>query len=524
MLIKNLRRSASFLILLIFLLLQILPYMPTSIKNSPLLHTLKNASVFNPSAIDAIGLSSASATLSNPRLSFDAIVKTTIPIGGSIAETQTSGVGGDYDTRNLFPNDVILITGNSINSVASVSADLVTFLLTTPLSVAAAATTAHMTVAQSGTMTVSFYTAAPIPAGGSIKVSIPAPTASGNDGVPLSNTGIATNGFDTNGMTNANTTCPGGFTASTFTTGTGGAPHTFTCNNAGGSVPAGANISFVIGNTIGLVNPAPVQGRAAGQRGIADIYNIIASTHTGTAGSGSIVEDISMKTAPVEGVLVTAMVDETLQFTIAGVNAAAGTYCGKTHTAGLTTTATSVPWGLISSGYSIDKNEAVQQLIVTTNANSGYKVYAEENDQMGIEGAVCVGAGGPNSDDPTAGDYTFNGKSCIRDFAGGSNNALVDWLTTPAAVYGFGYAIQNNVGTDAGSNVYDNGGMAYGARAFTDMQNTNENKYASGAEVMSNAGPVSASAVYVCYRINIRGTQPAGYYYNKLKYTAVPKF
>ena len=41
---------------------------------------------------------------------------------------------------------------------------------------------------------------------------------------------------------------------------------------------------------------------------------------------------------------------------------------------------------------------------------------------------------------------------------------------------------------------------------------------------MSNAGPVSGSAAYVCYRIDITGTQPAGYYYNKIKYTAVPTF
>ena len=275
-----------------------------------------------------------------------------------------------------------------------------------------------------------------------------------------------------------------------------------------------------------MINPAPLNGRLLNQRGIADVYSIAAATYDATGGTGNLVEDILMKIAPVEGVLVTATVDETLQFTVQGVAATSGSFCGKAHTSGgITTTATSVPWGNISSGYNIDKNEAVQQLIVTTNAASGYKVYAEENDQMGDEGAVCDGAGvgGEAFDNPTSGDFTFTGKTCIRDVAGGSNNALFDWGTTPGAIYGFGYAIQNNVGTDASTGVYTNGGMIYGARAFSDMQNAAD-KYAAGAELMTSSVPVSGSAVYVCYRINIPGTQPAGYYYNKIKYTAVPKF
>jgi hypothetical protein len=46
-----------------------------------------------------------------------------------------------------------------------------------------------------------------------------------------------------------------------------------------------------------------------------------------------------------------------------------------------------VPWGIINSNYNVDRNDAVQQLTVTTNAPTGYNVYAEENDQMGKDGA-----------------------------------------------------------------------------------------------------------------------------------------
>lgn len=520
------RRTASFLVLSMFLFLQVLPYLPTTIQNIPLLYSFKKASIFHPSEIDAIGLSSASATLSNPRLSFDAISNTSIPIGGTIGVTQASGVGSDWDTRNLFPKDNLVVTGNAAIPVASVSSDLVTFTLQTGLTTGSTAGSTHMTVAQSGTMTVRFYTASTIPAGGSIKLTIPAPTSGGNDGVPLAAASLAANGFDTNGMSGANVTCPANFNTATVTTGVG-VPHVVYCNNAGGAVPPGANITFVVGNTtIGLVNPAPTAQRTSVQRGIADIYTITAATYSSTAGGGSLIEDIQMKTAPVEGVLVTATVDETLSFTVAGVAAGAGTFCGKAHTAGITTTATSVPWGTISSGYTIDKNEAVQQLIVTTNAAGGYKVYAEENDQMGDEGAVCVGSAGANADNPTSGSFTFTGNTCIRDFEGaasnGSNTTATEWGATAGTLYGFGYALQNNSGTD-GTQLYNTGGT-YMARTFTDIQNTNMNKYATNAELMTASIPVSGSAVYVCYRINIPGTQPAGYYYNKLKYTAVPKF
>lgn len=514
--IARIRRVVSILTLSIFLMLQILPFLPPPFQSNPLIYTLRKASLLKPEGLDAAGLSSASATLSNPRLSFHALVNTTIPIGGTVAITKGSGAGGDWDTRNLFPKDSVVISANSAISVATVSSDLVTFTLATPLVSAGNADT-NMTVAQSGTLTVAFYTSATIPTGGSFKVSVPAPTSGGNDGLPISAATVQASGFDTNGMTNANTTCPGGFTASTFTTGTGGAAHTYTCNNAGGNVPSGANLSFVIGNTIGLVNPPPTIGRTSGQRGVADIYTITAATYSGAAGAGTLLEDIQMKTAPVEGVLVSATVDETLQFTVAGYAAGANTRCGLAHTAGITTTATSVPWNILSSGYTIDKNEAVQQLTVTTNAASGYKVYAEENDQMGEEGNTCTGTV------PSAGEYTFGTGTCIRDPGVGSisHTVAADWGATPGSNYGFGYSLENATGTDA-KFVYDTTGV-HDSKQFADQQGT-EDKYATDAELMSNAGPVSASSVYVCYRINIPGTQPAGFYYNKLKYTAVPTF
>ncbi len=471
--------------------------------------------------VDAAGLSSASATLSNPRLSFYAQVNTTVNIGGSVITVKASGNNGDLDTRNLFPNDYIVVgSGINYNQVASVAADLVTFTLKNPL-VTQAAADAVMTASQAGTLTVRFYTSSAIPANGSIKISVPAPSSGGNDGVPDTTASISTNGFDTNGMTNANTTCPGGFTAGTFTTGTGGAAHSFTCNLGATALPAGANITFVIGNAAKpLINPAPLY--TGHTRGLADIYTIRASTYDAANGTGNIVDDITVRTAPVEGVLVTATIDETLSFTVAGVAATSGDYCGVTHSAaGITTTATSVPWGTLTSNYTADRNNAVQQLTVTTNAPSGYNVYAEANDQMGKDGNACTGG------TPTAEPYTYSGGGvCIRDYNKGSATwtTYSDWTNTPGTDYGFGYSLENvsGGGTDARF-LYNTSGGTFNTKHFADQENS-QDKYATNADVMYNTGLVVGSSVYVCYRIHIPGSQPAGYYFNNLKYTAVPKF
>jgi len=528
---KDIRKTISFLVISIFLLLQILPYLPVSVQNSPLLSTLRGTSLFNPPSIDAAGISSASATLSNPRLSYLANVNATFTAGTQIITI--SGAGPDATTNHLFPGDVVgLGTATGVqnpNLRVGTIIDSTNFALKDPL-ISTITNTDKVFATQSGTLTVAFYTANAIPVGGSIQVQIPASTGavsgSNNDGVP--DTATATNnGFDNNKMTASNIVCPGGgFTAGTPTQAAGYL--TYFCNWNGGIIPSGANLTMTIGNpgTVGgkgLVNPGPLS--SGHSPGTADIYAVHVSTYTGANGTGSVIDDNpSLRVAPIEGVLVSATVDETLTFVIAAVAAGANTYCGEAHTAGITTTPTSVAWGTLTGAtYTIDKNEAVQQLTVTTNAPSGYTVYGEENDQMGKDGVACPGSAGANSDDPTSGEFTFGTSTCIRDMKTGVNNALTDWLLTPT-LYGFGFAEQNQSGSDAGTNLYTTGGKAYGARPFTDVSNTSENKYAANAQIMSNTGAVSGSSVYICYRIYVPGTQPAGYYYNKVKYTAVPKF
>lgn len=480
-------------------------------------------SLLNPPSIDAAGLSSASATLSNPRLSFQGRVSGAYAAGTSVITlATTASTFGDIDTKNLFPNDTVAIGVNGNIPVGTISADTI-FTLKNALAVSVGAST-NIYATQSGTLTVAFYTAQAIPVGGSILIQIPASNGaiSGgtSDSLPDTTAALTSNGFDLNGMANTSVTCPNGsFAAGTLAAGAGGAgaPHTITCNYSGGvPVQAGANLSIVIGTVKQLINPAPVN--TGHTRGVADIYQISTFTKDAANGTGNTIESVDTPLAPIEGVLVSAIVDETLSFTVAGVAAGASTFCGLAHTAGITTTATAVTYGAINSSYTIDKNNAVQQLTVTTNAPTGYTVYAQANDQMGKDGNTCTGSV------PTLAEYGFSGATCIRDVncGGGAYSTCThttsgEWDTAPNG-NGFGYSLANQSGSDA-TFLFNESARNFSARQFSDVENAS-----ASASIMTNAGVVSGSSVYVCYRINIPATQPAGYYFNKLLYTAVAKF
>ncbi len=127
---------------------------------------------------------------------------------------------------------------------------------------------------------------------------------------------------------------------------------------------------------------------------------------------------------------------------------------------------------------------------------------------MGKDGVTCTGA--------TAGESV----SCIKDTTGDSGLATsatsADWAT--ASNNGFGFALANSSGTDANF-LYNESSRTFSARQHAD-QEASETK----GTIMSASAPVSGSAVNVCYRISVSGTQPAGYYFNKVKYTATPVF
>ncbi|KKT48006.1 MAG: hypothetical protein UW37_C0001G0011 [Candidatus Gottesmanbacteria bacterium GW2011_GWA2_44_17] len=461
-------------------------------------------------------LTSASATLSNSRLSFYGRVNGTHSAGDTTIALDASG-NPDNSTNHLFPNDTVSVGPNGNFTVGSVI-DSLNFALSAGLTVGASDQDAVYST-QSGALAVTFTITNDIPANGYVLVTIPDPAANGNDGAPDTAATPDINGFDLNSMATSDIATTGGtgcvWSTETLTAGSGSG-HKYKVLTTSACTAGAITVTFD-GASKDLVNPAPP---TAHSQGTADTYTIVVDTYDGDPDSGGqIIDYANVKVAPIEGVLVSATVDESLSFTVAGITADSGSYCGVTRTAATPdTTAYSIPWGTIPSVYAAATHNTEQQLTVSTNALSGYKVYIEENDQMGRNGNVCTGA------TPSAGDFTFSAGTCIRDTlcaAGAcSHTTSADW-TDMATYVGFGYSLEDQSGTDAQFEYDDSG--TWQAKTPAD-QEAPETRSDSNAEIMTSGVPVSGSSVFACYRIAIGGTQPAGYYYNKIKYTAVATF
>lgn len=491
-----------------------------------------------PRGIRSASFTTAYATMSNSRFSYVAGVASGTS-GASNVTIDTSG-NPDKDVDHLFPKDNVcfapaLLFGCRDNKAYEVTstegADGDQFTISTPLGTSLGAT--DLVVAtQSGTITLTATLANTVPDGGDIYITLPmADSIDGNDGFPDYNTTVATSGFDLNGIAAANLaiststsgTCNNAHWSvgsATITEGSGTTDHTIRIDRSGSSCEANSTVlTITLGDSsIGIVNPAPMN--AARTQGAADEYTINIKTRDNTDAT---IDNSNVMVAPVESVLISATVQETLSFAIAGV-ASSTEACGAGASTDVTTTAMAVPWGTISSSATF--YDAAQQLTVSTNANNGYAVTIQENDQMGKDGAACSGVA------PSAGHYTFTGPTtCIRDTVCSgstcSESAGYDW--TDAATYpGLGYSI-NNVGgdTDAAFLYSSNdpcttsaGAGTFCARQIADVTEGSE----TPNNVMYKTGPTDTADAYVCYRISIPGTQPAGYYYNKVRFTAIPRF
>lgn len=463
---------------------------------------------------------SASATLSNARFSYKAGISS--GTSGSSTVTIDSSGNADNSTNHLFPKDTVCFPGiletgclgNANYTVANII-DTTNFNTTTALSSTLEAT-GFVVATQSGSLTLAFTTATQIPANGDILVTIPAVNTTGrtNDGIPDTAATVAANGFDIGTIATTDITVTGctdgNWTVASVTAGTASTDHTILINRATTVCAASSAITITIDSSPGLINPAPITTHTQGQ---ADSYQINIKSRDG---ADATLDNSDVSVAPVEGVLISATVDEILSLTVAGVTADSGSYCGVTRTASSPdTTATSVPWGTLSPTYLAATHNTNHQITVSTNATGGYKLYAEENDQMGKDGVTCTGA--------TAGESV----DCIQDTVCGASECthqtLKDWGADPSSYPGLGYSLQNVTGTDALFDWDGTGADVFNAKQFADIE-AGESRSASTAHLMTNAGPVDSSSAYVCYRLDITATQPAGYYYNKVKYTAVPTF
>jgi len=463
--------------------------------------------------LDTAGFTNASDTLSNGRLSYRAGV-TTGAASSSLVTIDSTG-NADNNTNHLFPKDVVCYSGSLLDGCYSQATytvanivDTTNFNFTPPLGASALSANDYVIASQSATHTIAFTLANAVPTAGDIYITIPALDTTGktNDYFPDTNATVATNGFDLGGVGTTNISvassgCNNNWTVASVTAGTASADHLIQINRSTDSCAAGSTITVTVGDgTKKLINPAPITGHT---QGAADVYTINVKTRDG---SDNTLDQSNVKVALIEGVLVSATVQETLSVTIAGV-ASATSACGITTD--VTTTATSVPWGTISSFGAFQ--EAAQTVTVSTNADGGYAVKSEENDQMGKDGKSCTL---PTSDTANLTD------NCIQDTTCGasacSESTSQDWTGT--GYYGLGYSLANVSGTDAAF-TYNESSRTFSTKQFADQEATNTKQ-----TIMSNAGPVASSQTYLCYRLNVSATQPAGYYFNKVQLTATATF
>jgi hypothetical protein len=452
---------------------------------------LQLVSFFSPSPVLAANLTSAKNTLQSSRMSFYGRVKSPTIAGSSHVWMYTVAAGNatSITTAGLKPGDTLQIGAGAAYVIASIIDDD-EFTITTTLAAGDADDTDVIYFRAKPQHVLTFSTASAIN-GGFFRVLIPAATSNFNDTIP------DITGFDFNTAVTATGTNASGYTfvtgVATVSGGTGcTSPANYHCfefhyTGVGG---VGTAITLSLGNTNGsntMIAPAPSSGRVAYT---ADTYTFKVQNFPNLANpnSDTPTDDVTGKIGVIESVRVTATVDPSITFKVEGVTSSTST-CSLTTD--VTTTATAVPFGILT----LDTfRVGSQKLTVSTNAVGGYAVTAIENERMSNL------AGSPSYIPDTTCD------------TGCTHTTSTAWATA-AAHPGLGYtvAIQNGTPT-----------IAPTAPQYQHFPNIAAVE--SPFQIMSNNGIASAQAAYVCYKISVDATQPAGNYENQVTYTATATF
>jgi hypothetical protein len=468
-------------------------------------------------------------TLSNSQLSYFARIGTGTTFGDSIVKINTAA-NPSRTTNNLFEGDVVCIGGTSVGQGCATFdvkdiGNTAYFQISSNLPLINAVVGNYIIATRSAQHTVTFTPETNI-AGGRWQVLLRATSTNpenNQDGMPDqngfdigSNVGTQTTGVGARLRSN-DVTCPWSMTVSGIGTtvgviasnGTTYYYHTIVCSLAAGATnPIGSSGTITVGgasaaNSSQIINPAP--NHTAANEGVADVYNFFIR-HTDSSGTVIDGDTARGQIALVESVRVTATVDPSISFVIDNVGTTnsgiANTVCpGQTSmTNAARVTATQVPFGSLQlSAF----NDLAQRVGAITNARSGYVVTVYEDAPLTMIGGSI-----------TIPDTTCNGggDTCSRTTAKTWSNAS----TTPSK---FGYSLTAVPGATPGVmafNTTDGTGNYY--KAF--------GQGASQAETIFSrtTTPADWERAYVCYRISVTTSQPAGNYENKLVYTATATF
>lgn len=272
---------------------------------------------------------------------------------------------------------------------------------------------------------------------------------------------------------------------------------TFTRCTGDATIASGSIVVVEIGThatTNGTGNDQIENPSKVAAAGTADIYTI------SLAGTASITGDILV--AIQDGVTLSATVDETLTFTVAGRTTA---NCNTQVTGGNEPddgTATTLPFGTVSSDtfYNI-----CQDLIVGTNASGGYSTTLE---------SVTL---------PTSGSDTILQGDCDGAC---SITVSAPWNTANSN-YGYAYCLVDSVGNGAetadGTEWTAAQQCAGGSQAFKLIANRAGPQ--APQPIMASAGATTTNDnSFIGYRLNIGAGQAAGSYQAVLVYTTTPTF
>lgn len=466
-----------------------------------------------PARLDSANLTSVKDTLSTSRLSVRARVDATgTTVGSSNVKIKTaaSAPANTISTANLKSQDSVVIGSNTYTIVDIIDADEFTV---SPVIISGDADDNDPVYLKIKPVhTVTFTTASAV-ANGFFQILLPADATTPNDGNPDDE------GFDFGGgsvtVSASDVDSPGGGSVEyDFVTGvataSGGsgctAPANYHCFEVhySGTGSVGAAISITVGS--GANTPiAPATGTSHTE-GTADTYPYLIKNFAAGSNPNSATptDQSSGRLALIESVRVTATIDPTISFSIAGV-ASAQTRCGVSTDVSTSTGVNAplaVPFGTLSSLNSF--YDAAHLLTVSSNATGGYVVTAEENDELSKDGL---------------------GVTIIADTPGDSTNAshtaIDDWDN--AATNGFGYSIDNN---DAASVPFQYSttsgncsGTTYCAKQFANILSSD-----AAQTIFSSSTVANSEDIDICYRISVGATQAAGDYENQITYIATGTF
>ena len=269
--------------------------------------------------------------------------------------------------------------------------------------------------------------------------------------------------------------------------------------NTNTQIGAGTCVQIEIGSaaTTGATGRDYTNPTKSASAGTADTYGITIGGTFGDSGETMV--------AIIEGVTVSATVNESLSFSMTGVTTGSCTGdSGSPTVVDTSGSSTTIPFGTLSGANTF--YVGCHRLSVSTNASSGFSSTIEENTNLITGSGVVIP------------DTTCDGGSC-------SETATDTWATATGND-GFGFSCENisgnglcRLGTNGAVTTYMQIACR-GSDAQCDPGSGGETKQV----FISTSTPVDTADVRLHYKLTVSGTQPAGSYSNTVSYITTPQF